>query len=61
MTKETKKEEETKVDPSVEAVKVLQAEEQKKLQECQLEIQTALQKYGYSLDIQQGVVLKKVK
>lgn len=48
------------VDKKAEALKVLQEEEQAGLQACSAEISATLQKYGYALDIQQTIVLKKV-
>lgn len=48
------------VDKKQEALKVLQEEETANIQKCSAEVSAALQKYGYGLEIQQTIVLKKV-
>lgn len=52
---------EKQVDKKAEAIKVLQQEEQESLKKCSEEVGAALQKYGYELNIQQTIVLKKVR
>lgn len=43
-----------------EALKILQEEERNNLVKCSEEITASLKKYGYQLDIQQTIALKKI-